>query len=109
MSDDNFYYKEKHDKFYVFNIGDKLDKLFSDIFPYKIKYINRFKLILKEEIIFPNNFNNEYYPEIIDKMVNIDILIFTYNSSNKLAFEFLKIFIIYIIINLNKKTSLKIL
>lgn len=57
MSDDNFYYKEKHDKFYVLNIGDKLDKLFSDIFPNKLKYINRFKLILKEEIIFPNNFN----------------------------------------------------
>ena len=92
MSDDNFYYKEKHDKFYVLNIGDKLDKLFSDIFPNKLKYINRFKLILKEEIIFPNNFNNEYYPEIIDKMVNIDILILTYNNSNKLTFEFLKKF-----------------
>lgn len=32
------------------------------------------------------------YPEIIDKMVNIDILILTYNNSNKLTFEFLKKF-----------------
>ena len=86
-------------RFDVVIIGDydENEKLFSKTFPIlknnlKHKYLNRFDLYIREEIKYPKEFTIKYYPELLDKIINIDILILTYNASNKLSFEFLQKF-----------------
>ena len=78
---------------------DKQDKIFSNAFPIllnkskiKYKYINRYILSIRERQIFPKDFLNIYHPEIIDKFMKIDILILTFNKSDKLSLEYLKTF-----------------
>ena len=56
------------------------------------KYLNRYDFFLKESMIYPNNFRNIYYPEFIDKLKSIEILIISYNIQNKLSLEYLKTF-----------------
>ena len=91
----------KNDEFDVMIVGDydKNNELFSKTFPillnnseYRHKYINRFDLCLKEEIKFSKDFINLYYPEINDKLMNIDILILTYNLSSSSSIEYLNKF-----------------
>ena len=90
-----------NDKFNVMLIGDydEDDGLFSKIFPIKLndsnikhKYINRFDLCIIEEIKFSYNSIDIFSSFFIDKLMNIDILILTYNLSNNLSFEYLKNF-----------------
>ena len=78
---------------------DKQEKIFSNTFPVllnnssiKHKYINRYILSIRERHIFPKDFLNIYHPEIIDKFMKIDILILTFNKSDKISFEYLKTF-----------------
>ena len=87
--------KEKTiDKFDVIILGDydENEQLFEKIFPFKHRFINRFQLSLQDEIKFPKDFMHIYNPEIMDKMINNDILILAYNTSNKLSIEFIKKF-----------------
>ena len=90
-----------NDKFNVIVMGngEQYEKLLINSFPILLdnsnirhKYISRFDLQIKERISFPKDFNYIYYPEILDKLVNIDILILTYNMVDKLSFEFLRKF-----------------
>ena len=88
--------------------------LFSNIFPlilnhskYKHKYVNRFDLCLREEINIPNNFINVYYPEINDKLKNIDILVLTYNLSSNTSIENLKRFYYFYYNKLEEKDKPK--
>ena len=98
MSKDSL--KQKRDgKLDVVIIGDydKKEKLFIKTFPLlknnkKHKYLNRFDLFIREEIQYPKEFLIQNVPELNDKMADIDILILTYNTSNKISFEFLKKF-----------------
>ena len=78
---------------------DKQEKIFSNTFPIllnkssiKHKYLNRYILSIRERHLFPKDFLNIYHPEIIDKFMIIDILILTFNKSDKLSFEYLKTF-----------------
>ena len=82
------------DKFDVVILGDyeENEELFAKIFRFKHKFINRFDLVLREKIKFPNDFMNFEHPEIIDKIINSDILIITYSLSNKLSIDYLKRF-----------------
>ena len=89
------------DKFNVIIIGsiNKDEKLFLNSFPMKIpnsniraKYLNRFELSIREAITFPEDFSIAYYPEILDKLKNIDILILNYNINDKLSFKYLQKF-----------------
>ena len=91
--------QKRNGHFDIVIIGDYDDneKLFSNTFPIlkknlKHKYLNRFDLCIREEIKYPKEFAIKYYPELMDKMANIDILILTYNASNKLTFELLQKF-----------------
>ena len=95
----DFLKEKKIGKFNLIILGNKDDNknLFSETFPiliknYRHKYINRFDLCLKEEIVFPKDFLYAYNPNIIDKLLGIDILILTYNGTNKNSLEFLKRF-----------------
>ena len=56
----------------------------------KIRYY--FNLSLRERHLFPKDFLTIFHPEIIDKFTKIDILILTFNKSDKLSFEYLKTF-----------------
>ena len=87
------------DKFDVIILGeyDENEQLFEKIFPFKHRFINRFQLSLQEEIKFPKDFLHIYNPEIMDKMINNDILILAYNTSNKLSIEFIKKFLLFIL------------
>ena len=123
-------YPSKERKFTEFDVvilcepNNEVVKFFSKIFPkiinnFKYKFINKYGLCRREEIYFPKNFINDFFPEIIDKMRNIDILILAYTTSNKSSFDLLKRFyyIFYnkleekdkpkniIIIELNSKTK----
>ena len=82
------------DKFDVVILGDyeENEQLFAKAFPFKHKFINRFDLVLRDKIKFPKDFMNFEYPEIIDKIINLDILIITYSLSNKLSIDYLKKF-----------------
>ena len=51
----------------------------------KHKYINSYDLRLREQIEFPSDFNYIYHPEIMDKLMNIDILILSYEVGNFLS------------------------
>ena len=92
--------ERKFSKFDVVILGKhniESEEFFSKAFSitidnFKYKFINKCGLCIREKIIFPKNFINGFCPEIIDKMKNIDILILTYNSSNKLSFEMIKRF-----------------
>ena len=91
--------KKRNGQFDIVIIGDydENEKLFSNTFPIlknnlRHKYLNRFDLCIREEIKYPKEFAIKYYPEFMDKMANIDILILTYNASNKLTFELLQKF-----------------
>ena len=99
---------KKNDNFDVVILGniDKKDNLFAKTFPIILnnsgirhKYLNRYDLSIREIISFPKDFINSYNPEFIDNFINIDILILTYNFTNKLSFEYLRTFFIYIILN----------
>ena len=85
-------------KFEIVILGnEENEKYFLKLFPIlldnsKHKFLNRFDLYLKDKIKFPEDFINNYYSELIDRLMNIDILILTYNSSNKISFEYLKTF-----------------
>ena len=75
------------------------DKLFSQTFSLEIndpnikhKYLNSYNLRLREQFLFPKNFLHIFYPEIIDKLMNIDILILGYEKSDLLSFEYIKTF-----------------
>ena len=92
---------KKNDKFDVVILGnlDKSEKLFSYTFPILLndsndrhKYLNRYDLWIREKISFPKDFIYIYNPEFLDNLMNIDILILTYNFANKLSFEYLKTF-----------------
>ena len=92
---------KKNDKFDVVILGhiDKNENLFVKTFPIILntsgvrhKYLNRYDLSIREQISFPKDFINTYNPEFLDSFMNIDILILTYNFSNKLSFEYLKTF-----------------
>ena len=93
--------KKMEDNFNVVIIGNynKEDNIFSNSFPVtlensriKSKYINRFMLSLREKHSFPKDFLTTFHPEIIDKFLKIDILILTYNKTDKLSLEYLKTF-----------------
>ena len=96
----DFLEEKKIGKFNIIILGKKDDdnqNLFSEIFPIfenknRHKYLSKFDLCLKEEIFFPQDFLNIYSPKIIDKLLNIDILILTYNEANQTSFEYLKRF-----------------
>jgi hypothetical protein len=105
--DRNSIFKENSDEgklknnFNVVIMGnyDKQEKIFSNTFPVllnnssiKHKYINRYILSIRERHIFPKDFLNIDHPEIIDKFMKIDILILTFNKSDKISFEYLKTF-----------------
>ena len=92
---------KKSDKFDVVILGniDKKDNFFAKTFSIILntsgirhKYLNRFDLSIREIISFPKDFTNSYNPEFLDNLMNIDILILTYNSSNILSFEYLRTF-----------------
>ena len=92
---------KKNDKFDVVILGniDKKDNLFEKTFPIILntsgirhKYLNRFDLSIREIISFPKDFINSYNLEFLDNFMNIDILILTYNFTNKLSFEYLRNF-----------------
>ena len=83
----------------VMGSGDNQEKLLLESFPILLdnskirhKYLNRFDFLIKERITFPKNFLNADCLELTDHLVNIDILILTYNMADKLSFEFLKKF-----------------
>ena len=96
----DFLEEKKNGKFNIIILGNKDDEnknFISETFPilenkYRHKYLNRFDLCLKEEIVFPKDFLNIYFPIINDKLLNIDILILTYDRTNKDSFEYLKRF-----------------
>ena len=105
MNNNDNYRKEsiddKKDTFDVVIIGsfDKQETLFSKTFPILLnnsnimhKYLNKFDLSLRERIILPKDFINNFHPEILDKLGNIDILILTYNIKENITFEYLKTF-----------------
>ena len=78
---------------------DKIEKNLLDIFPlskkdskHNYKYVSRYIFSIKESITLPKDFTTQSYPEIIDKLKQIDILILTYNVFDKLSFEYLKTF-----------------
>ena len=92
---------KKNDKFDVVILGniDQKDNLFEKTFPIILnnsgnrhKYLNRYDLSIREIISFPKDFINSYNPEFLDNFMNIDILILTYNFTNKLSFEYLRTF-----------------
>ena len=90
--------KKKLGKFDVVVIGI-LDNLFSQTFSVtindpniKYKYLNSYSLCLREEILLKKNFINTFCPEIIDKLMNLDILILSYEKSDILSFENIKTF-----------------
>ena len=58
----------------------------------KQKFLFNFELFIRDEIKIPEDFINIYYPEFMDRLMNIDILILTFNLSNKLSFEYIKKF-----------------
>ena len=91
----------KNDQFNVVILGnlDKTEKLFKKTFPILLsssndrhKYLNRYDLWIREIISFSKDFINIYNPEFLDNLMNIDILILTYNFANKVSFEYLKTF-----------------
>lgn len=95
---DDIISKKKIGKFDVLILGIG-NKLFSNIFSLiindpniKHKYLNNYDLCLRESINFPQNFENILRPEILDKLMNIDILILSYEVSDILSFENLKTF-----------------
>jgi len=51
------------------------------------KYINCYDLRLREQIKFPSDFNYIYHPEIMDKLMNVDILILSYIAGDFLSLE----------------------
>ena len=53
----------------------------------KHKYINCYDLRLRDQIEFPSDFNYIYHPEIMDKLMNIDILILSYELGNFLSID----------------------
>ena len=59
---------------------------------YRHKYLIRYDFCLRNEIIYPMNFTNIFYPEFIDKLMNIEILILSYNIQNVLSLENIKTF-----------------
>ena len=90
--------RKKLGKFDVVILGPS-DNLFTRVFSLIIndpniihKYLNSYDLFLREHIIFPKDFKTIYYAEIIDKLMNIDILILTYENSDLLSLENLKTF-----------------
>ena len=90
--------RKKMGKFDVVILGPS-DNLFIRVFSLIIndpniihKYLNSYDLFLREHIILPKKFKNIYYPEIIDKLMNIDILILTYENSDLISLENLKTF-----------------
>ena len=93
--------EKKNERFNIVAMGsgDQYEKLILNAFPILLenfnirkKYLNRFDLSIRERISFPEDFLNVYYPRILDKLINIDILILTYNISDNLSFECLKKF-----------------
>ena len=92
---------EKNGSFSVLLMGDfdNTDNLFSKTFPIlldnsniKHKYLYRYDFFIRERILFPKDFLIRYYPDILDKFINIDILILVYNNTDKTSFEYLKTF-----------------
>ena len=89
--------EKRFDKYDVVIIGDfifEAENFFSKLFSeslnnYKYKFINNVGLRMREEVKFPKDFINVYYPEILDKIINIDILFLTIDSSNKSSIELL--------------------
>ena len=53
----------------------------------KHKYINCYDLRLRDQIEFPSDFNYIYHPEIMDRLMNIDILILSYELGNFLSID----------------------
>lgn len=51
----------------------------------KHKYINCYDLRLREQIEFPPDFSKIYHPEIMDKLMNIDILILSFKIGDFLS------------------------
>ena len=75
---------------------EKQDKLLLNSFPIILensnimqKYLNKFNLSVRKIITFPKNFSNDYYPEFLDKLMNIDILILTFNLRDILSFKYI--------------------
>lgn len=94
-------YSSQQKKNIIFDIAilgdDENEKYFSKIFPIllnnsKQKFLFNFELFIRDEIKIPEDFINSYYPEFMDRLMNIDILILTFNLSNKLSFEYIKKF-----------------
>ena len=107
---------KKNDKFDVVILGnlDKSEKLFINTFPILLsnsndrhKYLNRYDLWIREIISFSKDFINIYNPEFLDNLMNIDILILTYNFANKLSFEYLKTFYYLYYAKLDNKSKPK--
>ena len=77
---------------------DKLQTNLFNIFPLSsknsnnYKYLNRYILSIRENIRFPKDFTTQYHPEIIDKLKQIDVLLLSYNISDKLSFENIRTF-----------------
>ena len=95
----DFLEEKKNGKFNLKILGKKDDNknLFSETFPilikkFRHKYLSRFDLCLKEEIVFSKDFLNIFNPKIIDKLLDVDILILTFTGSNNTSLEFLKRF-----------------
>ena len=85
-------------KFDVVIIGVS-DKIFLDTFSLILnnpniyhKFLNSYDLILRDQIKFPSDFINIYHPEIMDKLMNIDILILSYDIFDIISFENIKTF-----------------
>ena len=89
--------EKRFDKYDAVIIGDfnfESEKFFSKLFSeslnnYKYKFINNVGLRMREEVKFPKDFINIYYPEILDKIINVDILFLTIEVLNKSSIELL--------------------
>ena len=90
--------KKKLGKFDVVIIGtldNSLTKIFSvtiDDPNIKHKYINSYDFCLRDQFLFPENFRNTFYPEILDKLMKIDVLILVYENTDFSSIENLKTF-----------------
>ena len=90
--------KKKEGKFDIVIIGtldNSLSRIFSIIINdpnIKHKYLFSYDLCPRDQIFFPKNFQNTFHPEILDKLMKIDILILTYENADFLSIENLKTF-----------------
>ena len=90
--------KKKSGKFDVVIIGT-LDNSLTKIFSVTIndpnikhKYINSYDFCLREQFLFPQSFRNTFHPEILDKLMKIDVLILAYENTDFSSRENLKTF-----------------